>query len=175
MYYEAIDYWNSSNSYLEHYGVKGMKWGVRKVIEAPARHFRAKDVAERLNAVSKDRDRMAGMSQRQKRSLKNAQEYWNARAAGKSNLPKRNFIKREADRYRSYSLGTRAAVQGVRNTIRATRNAVQSNRQVEELGGEYMGMKLRKYGVGDVAVSSLTGTGISLGSDWVVNRLFGHF
>ena len=32
MIYNAIDTWNSpSDSYLEHYGVKGMKWGVRKV------------------------------------------------------------------------------------------------------------------------------------------------
>lgn len=30
MIYEAIDYWNSPpNSYLEHHGIKGMKWGVR--------------------------------------------------------------------------------------------------------------------------------------------------
>ncbi len=31
MIYEAIDRWNSP--YLAHYGVKGMKWGVRKKIE----------------------------------------------------------------------------------------------------------------------------------------------
>lgn len=29
MFYEAIDYWNSSDPYLEHHGVKGMKWGIR--------------------------------------------------------------------------------------------------------------------------------------------------
>ena len=31
MKYEAIDTWNSPS--LEHYGVKGMKWGVRKVVQ----------------------------------------------------------------------------------------------------------------------------------------------
>lgn len=35
MIYNAIDIWNSSSdSYLEHHGVKGMKWGVRKVHSA---------------------------------------------------------------------------------------------------------------------------------------------
>lgn len=30
MIYEAIDRWNSPDSYLEHFGVKGMRWGHRK-------------------------------------------------------------------------------------------------------------------------------------------------
>lgn len=30
MTYEAIDYWSAPGEYLEHHGVKGMKWGVRK-------------------------------------------------------------------------------------------------------------------------------------------------
>lgn len=34
MVYEAIDRWNSPDTYLEHYGVKGMRWGIRHVFEA---------------------------------------------------------------------------------------------------------------------------------------------
>lgn len=43
MIYSAIDIWNSL--YLEHHGVKGMKWGVRKVRTSVSRRTQAKKQA----------------------------------------------------------------------------------------------------------------------------------
>lgn len=60
MYYEAIDYWNSPDSYLEHHGVKGMKWGVRHDPEVDRFKSRIRDakksvrVARRSTSIKED-------------------------------------------------------------------------------------------------------------------------
>ena len=67
MHYEAIDRWNSM--YLEHYGVKGMKWGVRHDARRDAKEYarakvyygkgagtRRKLIKETVKQKSKDPD-----------------------------------------------------------------------------------------------------------------------
>lgn len=53
MIYEAIDTWNSP--YIEHYGVKGMKWGVRhdpEVDRLKSRIKEAKNEVRRINRTT---------------------------------------------------------------------------------------------------------------------------
>lgn len=53
MVYEAIDYWNSPDSYLEHHGVKGMKWGVRKQRESLGNRIRSWRTRRHENYIRK--------------------------------------------------------------------------------------------------------------------------
>lgn len=50
MIYEAIDRWNDPNTYLEHHGVKGMKWGVRKAYH----NFQGRRLRRSANKIQED-------------------------------------------------------------------------------------------------------------------------
>ena len=56
MIYKAIDRWNSPDSYLEHHGVKGMKWGVRKSYH----NFQANRHRKAVARIQKDIDSFKG-------------------------------------------------------------------------------------------------------------------
>lgn len=127
-----------NENYLMHYGVKGMKWGVRKeaarneavrnyqgakqnILDIPGRVHNVldygwskghgKNVQRRLKQVRADKTRMRRMSSRQKQSLRNAEKYWNNRAAGKGiyGSGHRNLFVRSFDADRSLSPGYRNA------------------------------------------------------------------
>lgn len=121
------------NDYLMHYGVKGMKWGVRKeavrnyqgakqnILDIPERvnnvldygwsKGHGKNVQKRLKQVRADKTRMRRMNSKQKQSLRNAEKYWNNRAAGKGiyGSGHRNLFIRSFDADRSLSPGYRNA------------------------------------------------------------------
>lgn len=50
MIYKAVDYWNSPS--LEHHGVKGMRWGVRKAVERTGRVVRRAGGAVKKSATT---------------------------------------------------------------------------------------------------------------------------
>ena len=50
MYYKAVDIWNSPH--LEHHGVKGMRWGVRKAVERTGRVVRRAGGAVKKSATT---------------------------------------------------------------------------------------------------------------------------
>ena len=57
MVYEAIDKWNSFDSFA-HYGVKGMKWGVRKVRETVGRIRKRRAEKRYAKALRKEQTRI---------------------------------------------------------------------------------------------------------------------
>lgn len=175
--YYAIVY---SNSELSHYGVPGMKWGVRKMAQYAGRtaastgrlinnvkskgalkgayQWHAQNVSRRLNSMSDKRKKH--MSARQRASYKQSKEYWNAKAAGKTNkeLKKegsyRGVIKRTYDSYRSRSLSTRAGVNFVNSLYSTT---------------------VSGHSLKESVPSSAVSTVIGLAGDELVSKLFGHY
>ena len=175
---------------LMHYGIKGQKWGIRRFQDEAGRLTEAgrkrygilsdrrpgeslrttvsRHRYERMAQIRKDSKRMSRMSKRQKQSLEQATRYWKQRSQGKKHseiMYKRNFIKRLYDIQRSYSLGERAAYNGILNTAQ---NAIRQKRMNEILYDD------NKH-VGQVVASSLWQTAGGLLMDEIVNKVFGHF
>lgn len=169
--------------YLIHYGVKGMKWGVRKVADTVGGSFKtakgryknlsrygirrghAINVSNRLSNIENS-GRMNWMSGRQRKSFNKSKEYWNNRAAGKSHEESggRNIIKRTYDSYRSRDLSERMVFQG----YRATATVLAQNKQLDRLGEETLSD-------GQVAVATMKGLAMNMGYDELQARIFGHY
>lgn len=94
----------SDGSDILHYGVKGMKWGIRRYEYDGVRNLRRRRairIASRLREVNSDTVRIQRMTRRQKESLRRATKYWTDRAEGKKPSIKRNIIARRMDAWSS--------------------------------------------------------------------------
>ena len=185
--YYAVVY---SNKSLTHYGVPGMKWGVRKMAEQIGKAARsysrlakntgkyglirgtttwhAQNVNNRLNNFSSERK--AKMTIRQKKSYDLSKKYWSERASGKSHrqikkekkVKARGFIKRSMDSGRSRSASARLGRAMAFNLI----NTAKANTKLKALGFDARA---------SYASSALEAAAL-VGFDELTNKyLYGHF
>ena len=166
-----------SDNDICHYGVKGMKWGVRRYEYDGAKGLRQRHavrVASRLQQVNMDQKRIDRMTNRQKQSLKNATEYWDARARGKKPTKKRGLIKRGYDSYRSDSFKRRATYAGI-GAAGVTAYAAVGNGFLKKFTNGLIDFSGGGAGIARVAVNQMSTNAIMLGQDAVLSILFGHF
>ena len=150
-----------------HYGVKGMKWGIRRYEYDGAKGLRQRHavrVASRLQQVNADVKRKSHMNANQVESLKKATKYWDERARGKKPKTKRGIVRRIHDDYRSRSTKERAVYSG----ISAVANTASQTMRAKALLGS-------SPNIMSTAVSNMASNTIAFGADEVINRLFGHF
>lgn len=111
--------------YLKHFGIPGMKWGVRRyqeengtlTEEGKTRYGKASKkelrTLENLKKIRSDSKRMSRMSLRQRERLKSDIDFYEKRARGE--VKKKNFITTHNDFSRSMSLKDRVIEKGSRN------------------------------------------------------------
>lgn len=159
---------------LMHHGIKGQKWGVRRFQNEDgtwtdqgrrrySQFFSNEDTYNRIKSL-RNSERMKYMSDRQKQSLLKAEAYWKAKAEGTTPIAKRGVIRRQADRYRSYSLESRATQAAAMNLV-------------SNLGG--FSAKASLFGpaaaVGQTFSNTVLGTAGGLALAELENKMFGHF
>lgn len=159
---------------LSHHGIKGQKWGVRRFQNEDgtwtndgrrrySQFFSNEDTYNRIKNL-RNSERMNYMSDRQKQSLAKAEAYWKAKSEGKTPTKKRGFIRRQSDRYRSYSLDARAK-QSAGMALVANLSGISA--------------KAALFGpvsaAGQVATSTIIGTAGGLAWSEIANKALGHF
>ena len=184
-YYSVIPHGRSE---LYHYGIPGMKWGVRKSAQYLGRTassavrlknnigerglirgtttWHAQNVKNRLDSMSDIRKR--NMSNRQMKSYDLSKKYWDQRASGKSHrqikkekkVAARGIIKRTMDTYRSYSTQARMGATFANAFIQTAK----SNRRISSIVSTK----------GSYAFAALKAAE-SIGIDELINKGFGHY
>ncbi len=185
-YMNLYGYEFERESDLTHHGIKGQKWGVRRyqnedgtwtaagkqrygVDSSGNRHysrmFQSKDTYDRIKSI-RDSDRYDYLSTRQKKSLAKAEQYWKARSEGKTPTVKRGIIKRNSDRYRSYSGGARyghSVAMGILGSVGSMKMAIAFGQSPVVAAGSA------------AAGAAIGAVGGMLWSDFIHGKAFGHF
>lgn len=167
-----MEYYRTDELY--HHGIKGQRWGIRRyqnsdgtLTNAGRRRyshmFDSKDTYERIKNI-KNTDRIYRMSDRQRKSLDNAERYWKARAEGTEPTVKRGIIKRNSDRFRSYSWKSRAG-QAAASTLLGSLGQLDAMIQTQ---GPVAAL-------GSTAISTVVGAYGTVGISEIMNKAFGHF
>lgn len=178
--------------YLEHFGIKGQKWGDRRFQNADgsltaagkARYGVANGMERRtlenLKKIKSDRVRLSRMSFRQRQRLDDDIDFYEKRMKGE--VKKKNFISRRTDAFRSQSFSTRAkqrtaealAANVVATALRKSMSFIASD-AARKLGVEVPRDDWKPSDVVTIATDSVLGAGQNLLISELYNRAVGRY
>ena len=164
--------------YMEHFGIKGQKWGERRyqnedgsLTEAGKARYSLATKGERrtlenLKKIKQDKNRMSSMSDRQKKRLDDDIEFYTKRLTGE--VKKKNILTRRTDAFRSQSFEQRSKQRFIQNLIaNATHTAVRKIMENEDFSLAGDGST--------VAINSVIGATYDLTLSELYNRAVGRY
>lgn len=165
------------SEYLQHFGIQGMKWGVRRfqnsngslTSEGKARYRVAghmeRKTLENLQKVKQNSRRTKMMSKRQKERLDKDIDFYKKRLTGE--VKKKNFVSRHYDLERSMNFGERATRQLVTRSL--IKVYIKSNQARDD------GLDFSLVDAGKAALSGLISGGTNLAISELYNRAVGRY